>query len=123
MTEAGRREKEKHVEDQVGLQCRKKHTNTLTVNKDKQEGVHTNTLTVNKDKHEGVHTNTLTVNKDKQRCTHKHFDSEQRQTRRCTHKHFDSEQRQTRRTSKHISACCSYAVQRKGKTNANLTVA
>ena len=53
MTEAGRREKEKHVEDQVGLQCRKKHTNTLTVNKDKHEGVHTNTLTVNKDKQEG----------------------------------------------------------------------
>ena len=70
MTEAGRGEKEKHVENQVGLQCRKKHTNTLTVNKDKQEGVHTNTLTVNKDKHEGVHTNTLTVNKDKHEGVH-----------------------------------------------------
>ena len=75
MTEAGRREKEKHVETQVGLQCRKKHTvnkdehegvhtNTLTVNKDEHEGVHANTLTVNKDEHEGVHANTLTVNKD-----------------------------------------------------------
>ena len=66
MTEAGRREKEKHVETQVGLQCRKKHT----VNKDEHEGVHTNTLTVNKDEHEGVHTNTSTVNKDKQEGVH-----------------------------------------------------